>query len=137
VPDVDPRQWEEAARWLVFVDEDLRVAEILVAVSPPALRTAAFHCQQAAEKMAKALLIAFSAEVPRIHDVSELAALVADVEPAFGKAVAELGDLTGWYLAVRYADSAEAAAVSDSDIRSMLGNLRGLRAHIASLAPGE
>ncbi len=68
----DPRQWREAERWLARADEDVRAAEALLALASPEVDPAAFHCQQAAEKMAKAMLIAAREPPPRLHDIDEL-----------------------------------------------------------------
>lgn len=69
----DPRQWEEAMRWLARVDEDLRAADALLALAPPAIFPSAFHCQQAAEKMLKAALIAMREAPPKAHEIEALA----------------------------------------------------------------
>ena len=44
----------EGERWLAIARDDTRVARLCLAVEDPAVRTAAYHCQQAAEKLAKA-----------------------------------------------------------------------------------
>lgn len=36
--------------WLHHAAEDLRVARVCMTITPPSLGTAAYHCQQAAEK---------------------------------------------------------------------------------------
>jgi len=118
---------------LAFVDEDLQVAEMLLTDASPVLRSAAFHCQQAAEKMAKAVLVALGAAVPKIHDVEELSWLVTDVDPELGKAVGKLA-LGGWY-AVRYPGLETDFQPSSQDVRSALAELRDLRERINSLAP--
>jgi hypothetical protein len=46
-----------AGDWLRAASEDLHVARICLASSPPAVSSAAFHCQQCAEKLIKAALI--------------------------------------------------------------------------------
>jgi HEPN domain-containing protein len=61
-----------ALRWLARADEDLRVIAVRIAQADPPLFSAALHCQQAAEKMAKAILIAATVPPPRIHDIEEL-----------------------------------------------------------------
>jgi len=120
---------------LAFVDEDLQVAEMLLTDASPVLRSAAFHCQQAAEKMAKAVLVALGAAVPKIHDVEELSWLVTDVDPELGKAVGKLAALGGWYTAVRYPGLETDFQPSLQDVRSALTELRDLRERINSLAP--
>ena len=53
----DP-QWEEALRWVVKASQDRRSAVLMLGDAPPLLDPAAYHCQQAAEKLLKALLAA-------------------------------------------------------------------------------
>ena len=48
---------DEARRWLAVADEDLGAAEALLAVEPPRPKSAAYHCQQAIEKLVKGLLV--------------------------------------------------------------------------------
>ena len=50
----------------------MRAAEALLALASPEIGPAAFHCQQVAEKMAKAALIAAREPPPRLHDIDEL-----------------------------------------------------------------
>ena len=69
---VDPGRWDEALPWLAHADADLRVTDLADGDIDLSL-VVAFHCQQAAEKMAKAVLIAFGAAYPKIHDIAELA----------------------------------------------------------------
>jgi hypothetical protein len=50
--DVSERR-REAAGWLAIAREDVRVAQACLLLAPPALGVAAYHCQQAAEKLVK------------------------------------------------------------------------------------
>jgi HEPN domain-containing protein len=82
----DPKQWAEALRWLARADDDVKVIEVLIAQeSPLLLPAAAVHCQQAAEKMAKAVLIASNVAPPRIHNIKRLSALVAAMHVELAK----------------------------------------------------
>ena len=132
---VSPRQWIEARRWLEFVDEDLRAAQMLVNASPPAIRSAAFHGQQAAEKLAKAVLVAMSVDIPKTHDLTELSRLVSEVEPNIGRAFAAMTNLTDWYIAARYVDAEIDIVPSEQDVRSALVRLQDLRRRVVAMAP--
>jgi HEPN domain-containing protein len=94
---------------------------------------ASFHCQQAAEKIAKAALVAFGENYPKIHDVGELGQRVAALNPELGKSLQELSGLTDWYIASRYPDLV--FMPSQQDVQAVLVTLRGLRRQIAALAP--
>lgn len=101
----DPRQWQESERWLARAEEDLRVADALLAITPPAIGAAAFHCQQAAEKMAKAVLIAVREPPPKLHDIAELGRRITPRAPDIGRAIESLRGITRWYASARYPDA--------------------------------
>jgi len=62
----------EVDAWLAKARRDLDSAKRLLAGNPPYRDTAAYHCQQAAEKSAKALLTAAGIEFPKTHDLTAL-----------------------------------------------------------------
>lgn len=79
----------DAARdWKAKADGDLRSARTLLDLEPPETDAVAFHCQQAAEKYLKALLVAVGVEPPRTHDLGVLRELASDKFPE----IAELQD---------------------------------------------
>jgi HEPN domain-containing protein len=72
----------DAARdWRAKADGDLRSARTLLSLDPPETDAVAFHCQQAAEKYLKALLVAVGVEPPRTHDLGVLRELASDRYP--------------------------------------------------------
>jgi HEPN domain-containing protein len=77
----EPERRREAAIWLVVAREDVRVARACLALNPPALGVSAYHCQQAAEKLAKGLLVTAAVTFRRTHDIDKLADLVASSYP--------------------------------------------------------
>jgi HEPN domain-containing protein len=52
--DADERR-AEAARWLAIADQDMAAARLCASSSPPLPAVAGYHCQQAVEKIVKAL----------------------------------------------------------------------------------
>jgi HEPN domain-containing protein len=75
--DETAEQRREAAGWLAIAREDVRVARACLALDPPAFGMAAYHCQQAAEKLTKGLLAAAGVAVRKTHDLNALADLAA------------------------------------------------------------
>lgn len=132
----DLRQWREAERWLARADEDVRAAEALLDLASPEVDPAAFHCQQAAEKMAKAALIAAREPPPRLHDIDELGRRVQAHFPALGAPFEALGGITRWYVSARYPDAGGSPAPSATDVRDVLSQLSDLRRLIADLGRG-
>ena len=131
----DPRQWSEAERWLARVDDDLRAAEALLALAAPATGTAAFHCQQAAEKMAKAVLIAARQPPPRLHDIEELGRRIRPHHLAIGEAFEALGGLTRWYVSARYPGTGVDVGTTVDHVHDVLARVRVLRRQIDGLKP--
>ncbi|AUB83707.1 HEPN domain-containing protein [Candidatus Thiodictyon syntrophicum] len=58
----------EVNDWLTKVAEDYRVAQLLAESAERLDDAICFHCQQAAEKLLKALLVAAGARPPRTHE---------------------------------------------------------------------
>lgn len=134
-PPVDPRQWGEARRWLARVDEDLRAADALLAATPPALGAAAFHCQQAAEKMAKAVLIALRQPPPKLHDIEELGRRIRAHDAALAEAFEEFAGLTRWYVSARYPDAGIDEVPPAEELHDIVARLYELCRRIENLAP--
>lgn len=58
--------------WIAVADRDLAIIRKAIAGPDPEPAGAAFHCQQAAEKLVKALLVAAGLHPPKSHDLSML-----------------------------------------------------------------
>jgi HEPN domain-containing protein len=69
--------------WIDFSQMDLLTAQhLLKTMYPKPLEIICYHCQQSAEKMIKALLLAQGETVPRIHDLGLLIeVLVESLDP--------------------------------------------------------
>lgn len=63
---------------------------------------AAFHCQQAAEKLLKAFLVRASADFSKTHDIGPLGREVYRHFPAVAPTVLAMEDWTEWNIAWRY-----------------------------------
>ena len=95
----DPRVVELAAAWWRKAKDDLAVAERIVDLP----FACCFHCQQAAEKAIKALLVLHQQDFGRLHDLGQLLSLVdscRDTPP--GAAAAGLEALTRYAVESRY-----------------------------------
>ena len=69
-------QLEEYKEWLIFAQTDYDCAEYLSKAPfyPRNLAVICYHCQQAAEKAIKALIVYFGSQggMPKVHDLSFL-----------------------------------------------------------------
>lgn len=72
---MDEATRREAAAWLAIARRDLDSAKRLLVGDPPYRDTAAYHCQQAAEKALKCFLAATGTPFPKTHDLTALVAL--------------------------------------------------------------
>ncbi|MBI2575472.1 HEPN domain-containing protein [Candidatus Woesearchaeota archaeon] len=90
---------QEVKSWLQQAQEDLDASEYNF--KGGRFRLAAFMCQQAAEKVLKALLIKKAGKFPKIHDLTKLARL----SDAPARIIAACAKLTPAYIASRYPDS--------------------------------
>jgi HEPN domain-containing protein len=92
---------EAALEWLAVAEIDLKAARNCLHGPEPTPQAAAYHCQQAAEKLIKAALVAEGVHPPRSHDIGGLADLLPSGHP-FRPAFAGLERLTVYAIAYRY-----------------------------------
>ena len=95
------------------------------------LDPAAYHCQQASDKLLRALLAA-AGPIPKSHDLQRLAALTTPLYPALSAAIVAVSDFSPWGTATRYPDLETDLGITAEDIRDALGALD--RSHTAFMA---
>jgi len=95
-----PENRMEARRWLAIVEEDIDVATAASRLSR--LGASAYHVQQAAEKLIKALLVLAGEPFRRTHDLDDLASRLLPVYPQFGRQAEAVRHLSVWGIAYRY-----------------------------------
>lgn len=133
--DLDARR-SEMGRWLAHADDDVRAVVACLSISPPALPAAAYHCQQAAEKVLKGLLILAAVPFRRTHDLKELRNLVAPVFPDIEPLVTPLLPITVWGFAYRYPFEEEPQDPLDEDgIRVALAQIQALASAVTAASP--
>jgi HEPN domain-containing protein len=107
---VDPaKQRDEAKAWLAKADEDLAAVRACLDARPPVLGVAAYHCQQAAEKLIKGLLVLAAAPARKTHDLDELSEAALPLYPDLRELLDHLRARTYWGFAFRYPMPAESA----------------------------
>ncbi len=92
----------EAQAWLTKADHDLETARRVVASRPPITDTAVYHCQQAAEKALKAVLLQHDQPVRKSHDLVALITHCAKIDPDFSRWVNVAAILTPYATHYRY-----------------------------------
>ena len=106
VPSVEGKEGLYAQDWLVLVERDLRVVDLLLADGGPE-GPGGFHFEQALEKLLKAFLIARGWPVRPTHN---LAGLIHEAEARESGFLVYLGlaeRVRRWYWAGRYGDAEE------------------------------
>lgn len=99
---MDDAKITEIRQWLIKADHDLRSARQLVVAEPPLLDTAAYHCQQAAEKALKAYLVQHDVPFGKTHLLMPLVELCTDIDPSFATLISSAEILTPFATSFRY-----------------------------------
>ena len=136
-PGSDEVQWAEARRWFAKADEDMRAVEALLSLAPPAVGLAALHCQQAAEKILKGLLIAARQRAGKTHNLGGLATAVAQAFPALRDDLDPFRPLTPWFVATRYPDIDVEPQPTAAEVNEVLQRLHALREKAGALDPTD
>ena len=75
---------EELVRsWLIKANRDILSAHELASAQMPLLDTAAYHCQQAAEKAIKGYLLFYDVRFEKSHDIVLLITQAVDIDASF------------------------------------------------------
>jgi HEPN domain-containing protein len=123
----------EAARWLAVALVDRRVAETCLAMNPPTFGIAAYHCQQATEKLIKGKLIIAGTHFPKTHDLRALGAMAATHYPQWRDLFVACIEWTSWGHAYRYPSLEEEMEPSAEAIDEALQTIDTLAHHLRSL----
>jgi HEPN domain-containing protein len=105
----------EVDAWLFKAQRDLDSARRLLAGDPPYRDTAAYHCQQSAEKAIKAFLTALATPFPKTHDLTALVRLATGIEPAAVQWQEAAIVLTPYATLFRYPDACIEPSAGDAN----------------------
>jgi HEPN domain-containing protein len=126
---------ELTLEWIDKAENDFVVATELLNLRLEATTDAiCYHCQQCAEKYAKAYLQQCSIEFPRTHNLSQLLTLCEDHDQTFAKILLAMRALNSYSVEVRYPgrftslEEAEAAVEATETIRTFIRLKLGLGA---------
>jgi HEPN domain-containing protein len=127
---------EEILAWLRVAESDQRVARLCLNADPPLRDAAAYHCQQAAEKLLKGFLVKAGSHVSKTHDLDARADLVRGHYPAIDDLLTPLPDWTTWSTAYRYpGEGGPQPEPSVEELTRALDFIGRLEATLRSLAP--
>ena len=100
--DVSDPLVEEVAKWLREAAKDRVAASALTGIEPS---RSVFHSQQAAEKAAKAFLTLHRTPFRKTHDLTELGAKCAALDPSLEPLLKRVQELTDYATLFRYPDA--------------------------------
>jgi HEPN domain-containing protein len=99
----DPHaRWEAVEDWLAVAHDERRVAAACLATDPPMRGVAAFHCQQAVEKLLKGFLTLAGKRSRKTHSLEQLGAMAQASFPEITDLAAAAKDWSGWAVDYRY-----------------------------------
>jgi HEPN domain-containing protein len=110
---------------LLTADRDIEAAEALLQASPHLYENIGFHCQQAAEKYLKGVLVAYSLPAPFIHNLVILMGLLqqADVVQFVSQELADAAALNEFAVEFRY-ETDDAPSFTSADLLVMAHRFR-------------
>jgi HEPN domain-containing protein len=131
----DPILVEDTRNWLLKANEDLEVAAILINQKPPMVTGAAFHSQQAAEKVLKAFLTWHDQPFKKSHDMRRISQACQKLDATLATATSRLASMTSWAIESRYPGDWDPPA--ESTVADALEEVSELFRQILSRLPKE
>ena len=128
-------RWNAVERWLRVAERDRRIALAAMTSVPPLHDGAAFHCQQAIEKLLKGFLTLAGKRGGKTHSLEQLGALAQQSFPDIAELVAAAHDWTKWSWVYRYPDEAPPPEPDEAEIRAALEIIARLAARLREKQP--
>lgn len=100
---MDRRVRWQIEKWIEFAQDDLRVAEICF--NDQVYTISCFHCQQAVEKLLKAVWLKEFGKVPKTHSLERLRLELEKINTSWQDQKEETRFLDQFYTPVRYPDA--------------------------------
>jgi HEPN domain-containing protein len=94
--------WHFVQDWLSKAEEDLQVAQELMARDRISYDPVGFHAQQAAEKFLKALLTRHQIPFPKTHSIRQLLELAEKAVPGIQESLSDARILSRYGVEIRY-----------------------------------
>lgn len=122
---------ELVRQWIERAEQDLGLADYLMAHDAPWLNAVAYHAQQAAEKFLKGFLVRHQIEFAKTHAIGQLLDLVATADTRLADALGDAVALTAFSTAARY--PSDIPEVTREDARKAVALAAKVRASVLDL----
>lgn len=127
-------RWEAVERWLAVADADRKAVALCIEADPPLRSIAAFHCQQALEKLLKGFLTLAGKRSRKTHPLSQLGVMAQESFPELAEFVASIDDSSKWVAEFRYPGGTEPEP-DDAELRRALDVIDRLAANLRAKRP--
>ncbi len=125
-----------ANSWIAKADEDIDTVDLCLSAGGRLANVAAFHTQQAAEKLLKALIAMAGIEPPRVHDLAELTDLAGKAKSDVRTLAEKIETITSWAVLTRYPSHGDTPPPTTGEIADALRLVKQLRALAAKAVSG-
>ena len=113
--------------WLEFAAMDLDSAQFLLGMRPVPVEIICYHCEQAAEKLLKAVLVAADVEPPKTHDLIQLCKKCAELDEEYEALADACIELSPYGVQVRYPSNLD---LNEDDMQCALNMCRRIDAAV-------
>jgi HEPN domain-containing protein len=135
-PDPNAR-WNAVERWLRVAERDRRSVMACLAADPPLYDSAAFHCQQAVEKLLKGFLTLAGKRGGKSHSLEQLGSHAQASFPEIADLVAAAGGWPDWVHVYRYPEEDAPPEPDEAEIRVALDVIGRLAARLRAERPQD
>jgi uncharacterized protein len=133
-PDSHAR-WLAVERWLRVAERDRRSVLACLAADPPLYDSAAFHCQQALEKLLKGFLTLAGRRGGKTHSLEQLGNLAQASFPEIAELVGAAHGWSEWAWVYRYPEEDTPPVPDEAEIRAALEVIDRLAARLRAASP--
>jgi uncharacterized protein len=128
-------RWQAVERWLRVAERDRRSVLACLAADPPLYDTAAFHCQQAVEKLLKGFLTLAGRRGGKTHSLEQLGVLAQASFPDIAELVAAAHGWSKWAWVYRYPEDDTPPDPDETEIRAALDVIERLSVRLRTANP--
>jgi uncharacterized protein len=128
-------RWEAVERWLAVAERDRQAAAACMAAGLSLRGVAAFHCQQAVEKLLKGFLVLAAKRSRKTHSLAQLGAAAEPSFPEIADLVAAARGWSDWAIAYRYPSDDGPAEPDEAELQHALATIDALAARLRAARP--